>query len=152
MLKMNRKVEYALIALKCLSDNPGKKISAREICDEFHIPFDTTSKVMQILNNHGILKSEKGIKGGYIILKSLYEMSFSELVKIIEGKDEFGPNCSSPTQNCELITTCNISGPISNLNNMIFQFLSDLTVGDLLHGNKLSDRLLKNQKMMVSAL
>ncbi len=149
MLKMNKKVEYALIALKSLSDRPGVKTSAREICDEFHIPFDTTSKVMQILNNHGILKSEKGIKGGYVILKSLYEISYSDLVKIIEGKDEFGPECAS-SASCDLISTCNISGPINNLNRMIHQFLNDLTVGDLLHGNRLTEKLIRDQKQMAS--
>ena len=71
MLKINKKVEYALMALKFMADKTHSAIpnnqdnevviltSAREICDEFNTPFDTTAKVMQLMNNHDILKSVK---------------------------------------------------------------------------------------------
>ena len=67
MLKINKKVEYALMALKFMAEEKaiGKITSAREICDKFNTPFDTTAKVMQAMNHHKILNSVKGTKGGY---------------------------------------------------------------------------------------
>ena len=58
MLKITKKVEYALIVLKYMGEHPfGELHSAREICDKFKLPFDTTAKVMQSMNNKGLLNS-----------------------------------------------------------------------------------------------
>ncbi len=141
MLKINKKVEYALIALKFMSDKQSTKVngeicltSAREICDEFNTPFDTTAKVMQIMNNHNILNSVKGIKGGYSLKKSLEEITYMELARLIEEKKEIGRVCSSDKGTCELFGKCNISSPVENLNRKLNTFLESLTLHELLLG------------------
>ncbi len=139
MLKINKKVEYALMVLKFMADkqiieNQPHLISAREICDEFHTPFDTTAKVMQVMNNHDILSSVKGIKGGYQLNKSLTQITYMELVLMIEGKDNVGRVCSSEKGTCELLGKCNISTPVENLNHKLNAFLHKLTLAELLLG------------------
>lgn len=141
MLKINKKVEYALIGLKymteqnALSSNPeARLISAREICDEFHTPFDTTAKVMQLMNNHGILKSVKGIKGGYTLLRSLEEITYMELVRLVEGKEEIGRVCNSAKGKCELFDKCNIITPVEQLNRKLNIYLETLKLSELLQG------------------
>jgi Rrf2 family protein len=137
MLKINKKVEYALMALKYIADSSEQRlISAREICDEFHTPFDTTAKVMQVMNNHGILKSVKGIKGGYTLLRPLREISYMELVQMIEGKDELGKACFSVKGKCELFEKCNIVTPVEQLNQKLNVYLMTLSLEELLNGTK----------------
>lgn len=64
MFKINRKIEYALIALKHMSHKkPGQLTSAKEICDIYRTPFDPTSRVLQILSQNGILQAEQGARG-----------------------------------------------------------------------------------------
>lgn len=138
MLKINKKVEYALMALKFMSDKRDSLslVSAREICDKFHTPFDTTAKVMQIMNNHDILTSVKGIRGGYSLNKSLSEITYMELVQMIEGKEEIGRVCTNHKGTCELIGSCNISTPVENLNKKLNGFLEKLTLSELLQGTE----------------
>jgi Rrf2 family protein len=136
MLKINKKVEYALMALKFMADkkNLSELTSAREICDEFQTPFDTTAKVMQVMNNHEILKSVKGIKGGYSLNKSLSEITYMELARLIEGRNDIGRVCSNEKGACELLGKCNISVPVEALNRRLSSFLESLTLAELLHG------------------
>lgn len=143
MLKINKKVEYALMALKFmadkargLGDNQAGALltSAREVCDEFNTPFDTTAKVMQLMNNQDILKSTKGIKGGYTLNKKLSEITYMELVRLIEGKESIGRVCETKQGTCELIGKCNIATPVEKLNRKLNQFLETLTLEDLLQG------------------
>ncbi len=137
MLKINKKVEYALMALKFMADKKDALplTSAREICDYFKTPFDTTAKVMQMMNNHDILKSVKGIKGGYSLNRSLDDITYSELASLIEGKPEMGRVCVTTKGTCELLEKCNIATPVELLNRKLNAFLETLTLKELLQGS-----------------
>lgn len=150
MLKINKKVEYALMALKFMADKADQTplVSAREICDEFDTPFDTTAKVMQVMNGNDILKSVKGIKGGYSLNRPLSSVTYMELVRMIEGKEELGRVCTNHKGTCELIGKCNISTPVENLNKKLNGFLENLTLAELLQGTEFT----KNKNIEAKAL
>lgn len=141
MIKINRKVEYALMALKLMKEKPATELTtAREVCDRFDTPFDTTAKVMQQMNSAGILHSHKGVKGGYTLLKDLNSVSYMELVTLIEGKS-FILDCHEGP--CELIHKCNISQPIKRLNDYLITIFNTLSLNELLS----EDNLLALKKM-----
>jgi len=132
MLRINKKVEYALMALKFMSEekNVGELTTAREVCDKFQTPFDTTAKVMQAMNNAGLLHSSKGIKGGYGLARQLSQITYMELTRIIEKKDQESV-CSKPDGQCELMGNCNIVAPIERLNLTLNKYLEQLTIEQL---------------------
>lgn len=135
MLKINKKVEYALIALKFMAERgPEKLTSAREICQKFKTPFDTTAKVLQIMNNHEVLTSVKGIKGGYEIVADLTDLKFMQLVRMIEGR-EYSCQCDNGHKRCELIDHCNIVSPVEQLSQRLTAMLESLSLQELLFGN-----------------
>lgn len=135
MLKVNKKVEYALMTLKFMAEKEGDELtSAREICDKFKTPFDTTAKVMQMMNSHNILNSVKGIKGGYSISRDLATLSYLELAKLVEGKD-LGSICQTNKGLCDLHGKCNIVNPMMTLSERLNYFLSTLSVKELLFSN-----------------
>lgn len=139
MLKINKKVEYALMVLKFMADKPTQTLtSAREVCDELKTPFDTTAKVMQIMNNNDILKSVQGIKGGYTLSIELEKITYSELVRIIEGKKDIGRACTSAKGTCELFGQCNIITPVKILNKKLNLYLDNLTLKELLTPGQIS--------------
>jgi Rrf2 family protein len=134
MLKINRKVEYALMALKYIQlKGKDHLVTAREICDEFHTPFDTTAKVLQIMNSYGILKSSKGIHGGYQLARTMSSLNYLELSELIEGKSMI-MDCEA--MNCDLLGNCNITGPIKKLNHHLEQFFKNLSIEQLLEEQK----------------
>ena len=139
MLKINKKIEYALMALKFMDGKDTDSLtSAREICDQFKIPFDTTAKVLQLMNNKNILSSVKGIKGGYQLARPLKEITYLELSHLIEkNKDEHF--CSGNKGLCELYETCNIATPLEDLNKKIEGFLKQLTLEELLKSTPSKD-------------
>jgi Rrf2 family protein len=141
MIKINRKVEYALMVLKLMkSKGPEELTTAREVCDKFKTPFDTTSKVMQIMNNEGLLHSQKGVKGGYFLSGDLSDVSYVALVQMIEGKS-FMMDCHEGP--CEFIGNCNIGQPIKRLNDYIINIFATLSLNELLA----DDNLLALKKM-----
>lgn len=130
MIKINRKVEYALMVLKFMKEKDFEALTtAREVCDRYETPFDTTAKVMQQMNTAGILHSHKGVKGGYTLARDLSAITYLELAELIEGKS-FMMDCHDGP--CDLIHKCNISQPIKRLNDYLINIFSALTVGELL--------------------
>ncbi|UOF00255.1 Rrf2 family transcriptional regulator [Bdellovibrio bacteriovorus] len=133
MNKINRKLEYALMALKHMSQKiPGELTSAKEVSDSFHTPFDATARVMQqMAQKGGILRAEYGANGGYQITKDLAKVSMQDLLEIIEGPTAL-VKCLHKEEPCEIKGTCNIVSPITNLNHRLTEFYKGLSLKDLL--------------------
>lgn len=155
MIKINRKVEYALMVLKLMKDKAHTSLTtAREVCDRFDIPFDTTAKVMQQMNGAGYLQSIKGVKGGYTLACDLSAISYLELVEVIEGK-RFMMDCHEGP--CEMIHKCNISQPIKRLNDYVINIFNALSLNELLADDNLlalkrsPDQIVENCPLMNKA-
>ena len=66
MLKLSKRADYGLIALKHLTVyGRDGSASAKEIGDRYRIPVPLMSKVLQALTRGGFLCSEHGTNGGY---------------------------------------------------------------------------------------
>ncbi|MEK7356500.1 MAG: Rrf2 family transcriptional regulator [Bdellovibrionota bacterium] len=135
MNKINRKVEYALIGLKHMrSKAPGELTSAKEISQLYGCPFDATSRVMQVLAQKGVLRSEQGAHGGYMITKDLTRLSFYDLSEMILGPVAVA-RCLHDQEGepaCEMRGTCNIVTPVQTLNRKLVEFYRALTIAELL--------------------
>jgi len=131
-MRLNRKVEYALMALRFMHDRgQGVLTSAKDICTATGAPFDATSRVMQLMAQRGILKSEHGAQGGYQIIQDLNRVSLYDVIETILGPLEI-VKCLNGTGDCELFNTCTIQSPLKELNLRLREFYQDLTLGDLL--------------------
>ena len=146
MFKVNRKIEYALIALKHMSHNyPGKLTSAKEICDTYHLPFDPTSRVLQIMAQHGIVKAEYGAYGGYQIIKDLSKISFSDLTDMIVGPIEIVQCFHRNFSQCGLTGSCNVISPMLNLNEKMLQLFKTITIKELLDSKNNDEKTIKSK-------
>lgn len=138
MIRLSRKMEYALVALKHMAGKiPGELTSAKEISEKFHTPFDVTARVMQALAQKGLLKSEYGPLGGYSIAKDMNRVSFNDLLEIIEGPTQI-VKCLQKDEACDVQAHCNIVSPVQELNQKLVQFYSGLKLKDLVVGSSAS--------------
>jgi len=146
MNKLNRKLEYSLIALKHMSlKTPGELTTAKEVSDFYQSPFDATAKVMQVMAGHGLLRSEQGATGGYQITRDLSKVNLQELIEVIQGPTKIAKclqhsrdkNASEDMDQapCDIQKSCNIISPVVNLNNKLNEFYKSVTIRDLLARN-----------------
>ena len=130
MLKLTRKLEYALIALTHMQGQATEKIiSTKEIAETHRIPLQLLAKILQELSKHDILEATQGAHGGYRLKKSLDEMNLTELIKILEGPIGI-MDCSIDT-NCVQLDICNIRKPISRVNDAIISMFDNLTLSEI---------------------
>ncbi len=151
MFKINRKLEYALISLKYMTaKNPGQLTSAKEICDMYHVPFDPTSRVLQIMTQKGILQAEQGAKGGYQIIKDLNKLTMRELSDMLIGPIEIANCFHSTYSNCGISNTCHIIAPMLNLNENIKKLFSTITVAELIQSKHHGEKGIREKKIVLN--
>ncbi len=132
MNRLNRKIEYALIALKYMSTKyAGQLTTVKEICAATNIPFDATSRVMQQMAQKNILKAEHGAQGGYLLVTDLSKITFLEIVEMIAGEVEI-VRCVSGLGECEFSEGCNMSSPLKAFNEKMIGFYKSLSITELI--------------------
>ncbi len=113
----------------------GELTTAKEVCDAYKTPFDVTSKVMQSMAHKGLLKSEQGAHGGYLILKDLSKVSFYDLIQMVEGPVAIVKCINHGPASCEMADTCNIISPVTMLNEKLVDFYRSLPLMELVDPN-----------------
>lgn len=120
------------MALKYMTGKiPGELTSAKEVSDLFKTPFDATARVMQVMAQKGLLRSEQGASGGYQICKDLSKVSVHDLVEMIDGPTAL-VKCLHNENPCEIKGTCNIVSPVTLLNKKLTEFYHGLSLKELL--------------------
>jgi Rrf2 family protein len=133
MLRLTKKVEYSLIALRHIALTDGVT-TAKDIAERFQIPRELLAKILQKMTRAGIIRSIQGPKGGYVLESSLQDLSLSELIRIIEGGYEFVECASGRKDECLLMDNCIIRSPLLRVNKEIQRFLTTISVADVIRG------------------
>jgi Rrf2 family protein len=130
MLKLTKKIEYALIALQHMQGKKNNEVtSVKEVTEEYDLPASLLAKVLQQLAKNNIIEPIQGPSGGYRLNKPLEEIQLNDFIEIIEGPVGLVDCLHDP--NCGHIGTCNIRLPIERVNNTIKDLFSNMTLADL---------------------
>ena len=138
MLRLTKKADYGLMALKYLAEQAvltGKTgsasaQSAKDIAEAYHIPPQLLAKILQTLTRQGILVSHAGTNGGYALARTAAEISAFEVIRAIDGP-LFITSCITIHGTCDLAGHCTIKEPLRKVNDSIKELLSGITVADL---------------------
>jgi len=138
MLCISKKTEYALVALTHLAEWPGRVASAREIAEARELPSAMLMNILKNLQGHGLLRSTRGVKGGYAIDRDMSQVSLYELIAVVdcEGHSPDGDcGCLDHVQGVagalELARVAGSQGPVQALQYKLVRFLKDVRLADL---------------------
>ena len=131
MLRLTKKADYGLMALKFLAEHADQaSLSAKDIAEAYHIPPQLLAKILQRLAKVGILRSHAGMNGGYSLLKQAREISAFEVIHAIDGP-LFITSCGPSHSGCDLTDSCTIKEPLARVNDSISGLLRSISIADL---------------------
>ena len=137
-LSLTRKTDYALVALAALAERwetDGDPLSAREIAERNHLPLPLLMNALKEMHRAGIIKSRRGVGGGYYLNRSPEAISLKDVVVGIEGLVSVTHCCTNHDlegPGCRLIKHCPIAMPMQNFNQMLNEFLGGISLKSLL--------------------
>src|SRR5436309_4064211 len=115
MLRLSKKADYALIAMKHLALRGDRGLagssSAREIAELYAIPIELMAKVLQRLVRRGLLASHQGTRGGYQLVRVPSKISVADVIQAIEGPVQVTA-CSTEDGQCDQFAKCNVRDPL----------------------------------------
>jgi len=131
MLRLSKKADYALMALKHLAIRGDRESSsAREIADQYDIPIELMAKVLQRLVQRGLLTSHQGTRGGYQLARLPGQISVADVIQAIDGPVTVTA-CSTEDGSCEQFAKCNVRDPLWKVRERILAALDDCTIAEL---------------------
>ncbi|MGE5568025.1 MAG: RrF2 family transcriptional regulator [Rhodospirillales bacterium] len=130
MLKLTKKADYGLIALRHLAlREPGQSASAKEIADTYGIPLPLLSKVLQKLARHGFLTPVYGTNGGYRLARDPRKVSALEVIRTIDGPVIL-TSCFTG-QGCGQSDKCSVKEPLRRIHEGILRLLESISISEM---------------------
>jgi len=140
VLRLNKKTEYALLALRQLasaSASPREAgtiavgpLTAKAIALRYNIPEMLLAKVLQRLKRHGLVTAAKGSGGGYRLARPLTEVPLLVVLNLFDGESSL-VQCQEEHGACQQLAACDIRGPLAVLNRAMLAPLERMTLADL---------------------
>ena len=131
MLRLSKKADYALMAMKHLAQHGGaSSTSAREIAEQYDIPIELMAKVLQRLVRIGLLASTQGTRGGYTLGRPPAAISVADVIEAIDGPFSVTA-CSTENNDCEQFSKCSIRDPLWQIRERIAAALGTVTIAEI---------------------
>lgn len=85
-MKLSRTVSYAVRAtLQLAQDGSSSPVPCSKLASEGEMPERFLLQILRVLVTHGILKSTRGVEGGYSLSRSPEAISLLEVIEAIDG-------------------------------------------------------------------
>ena len=135
-MKLSKKAEYALRALVAMGrESPGRTFSIHEIADSQRIPLKFLEQILLSLKNGGLLRSKRGVGGGYQLQATAKEISLRQVIDLIDGSFQPIPCCDVPASSpCECGVTggCGLGLTLRELQDLVHQWLDRTTIATII--------------------
>ncbi len=133
-MNLNQATDYAFRAVLYLAGKPkGEVVEAHEIARQQVIPTRFLLKIMPSLIKGGIVKSQRGIGGGYYLAKDPRDITLLDVVEAVEGPVTIN-RCLADDGYCSRqgIPNCQVHNALADIQEKLVEELKSHNFGDLI--------------------
>lgn len=135
-MKITRAVDYGMRGVLYMSMQPeGQMCLLSEICKEQGVPQSFMAKIFQSLSRARIIKSYRGVKGGFALARPPKDISMKEVMEAIEGPMNINI-CVSGDGDCHRENFCPATSIWKELQESIEDVLNNCSFEDLARKGK----------------
>ena len=138
---LSQKAKYALKALVQLAQQKeGETLQCSEIAEREDLPKKFLDNILQTLKTANIISSQRGKYGGYQLAKPASEITFGQIIRVIDGPLALLP-CVSKTayrrcDDCVDETTCAVRKVMLQVRNSTSGILDNTSLADVIEGKR----------------
>ena len=130
-MKLTWATEYAILGMVYLSHFPiGKSTLLSEISEMEDIPESFLRKIFGALAKAGLVRSHRGPRGGFSLLKSPDKINLRQIVEAVQGPLAFtecilGPNICTRQGRCPIEKRC------QEIHRQMVKVMEETTIADI---------------------
>jgi len=127
-----KRVDYSIRAILYLSANANNKpVYLREISEAEGISRQFLAKILPDLIRDDLVKSFRGIQGGFMLAKPPSAITISNIIKAVRGSIAIS-KCLKLDQQCDQEKHCKVQDLWKRAQNNLMEVLDKTTIADLL--------------------
>jgi len=131
MLRISRRTDYAVRVLVSLATHQGEgKRSMQETADEMLIPLAFVKRIVADLSRAGLVRSQRGAKGGLELARDADSITLLDVVEACEEPIEISP-CIDDPDFCPLSADCPVRKRWARLRAAVKKELRSVSIGQL---------------------
>jgi Rrf2 family transcriptional regulator, iron-sulfur cluster assembly transcription factor len=136
-MKISKKAEYALRAITAMGRAaPGTTFSIQDIATRERIPLKFLEQILLTLKNAGILRSKRGVGGGYQTQRSADKITLGDIIEAIDGPIDPMPAATLGPPARTLPTDCGLTKTMSLLRENLRAWLHATTIADIIERDR----------------
>lgn len=131
-MKISTKGRYALrLMLDLALHNTGEYISLKDVSGRQGVTVKYLEQIVTSLTRAGLLRSQRGMGGGYMLARTPADYTLGEILRVMEGNLE-PIACLEPEQNdCPRSESCSVLPFWQGLSRAINDYVDSWTLQDL---------------------
>ena len=131
MLQITRQTEYAIRGLQDLARRQsGDPVQLKSIAKACDVSEAFLAKIFQMLSQENIVKSHRGVKGGFSLGREMNEITMLEIVEVCEGGIALN-HCLRKVDPCKNRDDCDISKAWRKAQNALIAALKETSLADI---------------------
>ncbi|MGD1076057.1 MAG: Rrf2 family transcriptional regulator [Thermodesulfovibrionales bacterium] len=129
-MTITRETDYAMRCVLYLAKNAGSILVVDTIAGEEGIPKSFLAKILQKLAKAGIVKSTRGVKGGFQLAEKAADLSLMRIIEAIQGRPSLNI-CVLDSKSCSRSCFCSIHRVWMDVQGEIEKKLDQYTISKL---------------------
>ena len=134
-MKLSTRGKYGLYAMIFLAQHDGDGPQNLKAFAELGTPEAYLEQLLGTLRRAELVKSVRGVQGGYQLSRAPSEITARDILEAMEGPLSFSECVSSRTSSCERSTYCPARGVWEYLTDRFNGLLDSITLQDMVENN-----------------
>ena len=133
MLRLNRMTDYAILVLGALAHRHGETLASGRLAEVTDLAQPTVAKVLKMLLAAELVETQRGVRGGYRLMKISARISLVDIVEAMEGPIAVTDCIDGAREPCMASNCCCMRKHWKHINLAIRKALMDVTLEDLIN-------------------
>ena len=129
MIRLNRMTDYAVVVLGRMGRDGV--VNVAQLAHESRVPQPTVAKLLKQLAQAGIVVSQRGAAGGYLLARPSEAITVAEIIAALEGPISLTACVDGAEGQCEVERLCPMRGNWDRVNRAIRGALESVTLADM---------------------
>lgn len=130
-MRLTSFTDYGLRMLMRMASDPARAFSTADLAQEFDLPRNHLSKIMQRLSRGGIVETRRGSGGGGVLARAPHDIRLGDVVRLLEEDQPLVACFQTAPNSCSIEGQCRLKTRLRGAEAAFMAHLDTATLADV---------------------